>query len=101
MEARCERIASQGGNPFLEYQLPMAILSLKQGMGRLIRSKEDRGVLCLLDNRVLKRGYGKAFLRSLPPAPVVDTLEGLREVLRRWDGGSVQGGDGPFPRAIP
>jgi len=101
VEARCERIASQGGNPFLEYQLPMAILSLKQGMGRLIRSKEDRGVLCLLDNRVLKRGYGKAFLRSLPPAPVVDTLEGLREVLRRWDGGSVQEGDGPFPQAIP
>lgn len=101
VEARCQQIASQGGNPFLEYQLPMAILSLKQGMGRLIRSKEDRGVLCLLDNRVLKRGYGKAFLRSLPPVPVVDTLEGLKEALRRWDSGSVQGGDGPFPQAIP
>ncbi len=89
LEARCERIAREGGNPFLEYQLPMAVLTLRQGMGRLIRSRSDRGVLVLLDNRVLKRAYGKTFLRSLPPVEVVTDFEGLKRAARRLWNGSV------------
>ena len=55
-----------GGKPFDEFQVPEAVLALKQGFGRLIRSAQDRGVLVLLDNRVLKQRYGKVFLDSLP-----------------------------------
>ena len=59
-----------GGNAFLEYSVPEAILKLRQGVGRLIRSRRDRGITVILDNRVLTKTYGKAFLRALPPAPV-------------------------------
>jgi ATP-dependent DNA helicase DinG len=68
--SRLERIEEEGGNPFMEYSVPEAILKLRQGVGRLIRSKRDRGITVILDNRVLTKMYGKAFLRSLPPAPV-------------------------------
>jgi ATP-dependent DNA helicase DinG len=64
--ARIGRIRAAGGNPFYDYQLPQAALTLKQGFGRLIRSRSDRGVLALLDNRILKQRYGKVFLDSLP-----------------------------------
>jgi ATP-dependent DNA helicase DinG len=64
--ARIESIRAAGGNPFYGYQLPHAALALKQGFGRLIRSRSDRGVLALLDNRILKQRYGKVFLDSLP-----------------------------------
>jgi ATP-dependent DNA helicase DinG len=56
-----------GGNAFFQYQVPSAVITLKQGFGRLIRSLHDRGLLCLLDNRVLKKQYGRVFLESLPP----------------------------------
>ncbi|HET9790360.1 MAG TPA: ATP-dependent DNA helicase [Candidatus Angelobacter sp.] len=65
--ARVRAIDSGGGNAFFEYQVPSAVISLKQGFGRLIRSVKDRGVLALLDNRLLKQRYGKVFLDSLPP----------------------------------
>ncbi len=64
--ARVKAIAENGGNPFYEYQVPSAVISLKQGFGRLIRSLHDRGLLCLLDNRILKKQYGRVFLDSLP-----------------------------------
>ncbi len=67
VEARIERIREEGGNPFYEYQIPQAALALKQGFGRLIRSKTDRGVLVLLDNRITKQRYGQVFFDSLPP----------------------------------
>jgi len=67
VEARIERLREQGGNPFYEYQIPQAALALKQGFGRLIRSKTDRGVLVLLDNRITKQRYGQVFFDSLPP----------------------------------
>lgn len=71
LEAKFERIKAQGGNPFRDYSLPQAVLRFKQGFGRLIRSKEDRGICCVLDQRICNtRGYGSKFLSALPDAPV-------------------------------
>jgi ATP-dependent DNA helicase DinG len=64
--ARIKAVDENGGNAFFEYQVPSAVISLKQGFGRLIRSLHDRGLLCLLDNRILKKQYGRVFLSSLP-----------------------------------
>lgn len=68
-EARLDAIRSAGGNPFKDEQLPQAVIALKQGAGRLIRSETDRGVLVLCDPRLLEKSYGKTFLESLPPLP--------------------------------
>jgi len=65
--ARIRAIDAAGGNAFFEYQVPAAVIALKQGFGRLIRSVKDRGVLALLDNRLLKQRYGRIFVDSLPP----------------------------------
>ena len=72
--ARMEQIEEDGGNPFSDYQVPLAILTLLQGLGRLLRHRTDRGVLALLDPRLRTRGYGRRFLESLPPAPVTYDL---------------------------
>jgi len=72
--ARIEAIRERGGDPFGEYQVPLAILALQQGLGRLIRHRQDRGVLAVLDPRLRTKGYGRRFLASLPPAPVVHDL---------------------------
>jgi ATP-dependent DNA helicase DinG len=74
VSARIDHLKSQGGNAFGEYQVPVAILSLKQGLGRLIRSKTDRGILAILDSRLVERSYGERFLESLPPARLVHDL---------------------------
>ncbi|MBI3681996.1 MAG: DEAD/DEAH box helicase [Acidobacteria bacterium] len=66
VEARVRMVRESGGNPFYDYQLPQAAITLKQGFGRLIRSRSDRGVLALLDNRVTKQRYGQVFFDSLP-----------------------------------
>lgn len=66
-EARLDAIRREGGNPFRDEQLPQAVIALKQGVGRLIRSETDRGVLVLCDPRLLSKGYGRVFLDSLPP----------------------------------
>lgn len=68
--ARMRAIESAGGKPFFDYQVPNAVIALKQGFGRLIRSLDDRGLLVLLDPRIRKQRYGKVFLDSLPPYPV-------------------------------
>ncbi len=74
LEARLEFIRSRGGSPFTEYQLPEAVIKLKQGFGRLIRTKTDRGIVVILDPRVLIKPYGRTFLDSLPRCPrVVET----------------------------
>jgi ATP-dependent DNA helicase DinG len=66
LEARLEQIRSRGGNPFVEYQLPEAVLKFKQGFGRLIRSQSDKGTIVVLDPRVLTKPYGQVFLKALP-----------------------------------
>ena len=69
-QAKCEAIAEAGGDPFRDYSLPEAILKFRQGVGRLIRTQNDKGIIVILDNRVLTKPYGKAFLAVLPKCPV-------------------------------
>jgi ATP-dependent DNA helicase DinG len=71
LKARLEGIRRRGGNPFFEYQLPQAVLALKQGVGRLIRDFEDFGVIVIGDPRVRTKAYGRVFLESMPPSPIV------------------------------
>ena len=66
LEARLEAIRVRGGNPFMEYQIPEAVLKLKQGFGRLIRTKRDRGMVVILDPRIRSKPYGRVFMESLP-----------------------------------
>jgi ATP-dependent DNA helicase DinG len=71
LEARAEHIAARGLDPFMEYTVPQAVLKFKQGVGRLIRSRDDRGGVLILDSRVLSKNYGRFFLRSLPNGQLV------------------------------
>jgi ATP-dependent DNA helicase DinG len=75
LEARLNAIRERGGNPFGEYQIPAAAIALKQGVGRLIRDTDDRGVLMLCDPRLLGKSYGRIFLDSLPPLPRTRRIE--------------------------
>jgi ATP-dependent DNA helicase DinG len=86
LEARLEYIQQQGGDPFWDYQVPSAIITLRQGLGRLIRSEQDRGALCILDRRLLSRGYGRAFLESLPPCPMTSGLQAVERFFRSESG---------------
>jgi ATP-dependent DNA helicase DinG len=70
IEAKLELVEEHGGDPFAEYSLPEAILKLRQGVGRLIRTKRDRGIIVILDNRIVTKPYGRAFLAALPKCPV-------------------------------
>ena len=74
LEARLSALREAGGNPFFEWQIPAAVIALKQGVGRLIRDVTDRGVLMLCDPRLTSRAYGKLFLKSLPPMPITRRL---------------------------
>lgn len=74
IRARIEEINDSGGRPFFDFQVPRAVLSLRQGVGRLMRTTADRGVLAILDVRLFSKGYGKIFLGSLPDSPIVRDL---------------------------
>jgi ATP-dependent DNA helicase DinG len=80
--ARIDRIRRQGGNPFMAYQVPAAIITLKQGLGRLIRNSADRGVLSVLDVRMMASRYGHFFFESLPRMPLVHDLEAIRRFFQ-------------------
>ena len=77
--ARIEAVKARGGDAFADYQVPLAIVSLQQGLGRLIRHRTDRGVLAILDPRLRTMGYGRRFLDSLPPAPVTHDLGAVEQ----------------------
>lgn len=84
--ARIEHLKATGGNAFREYQLPEAALALKQGVGRLIRSETDRGVVVICDPRLVDKPYGRVFRASLPPMPVTRVAEDAARFLRRIAG---------------
>ena len=80
--ARVKAIDADGGNAFFQYQVPAAVIILKQGFGRLIRSLHDRGLLCLLDNRILKKQYGRVFVESLPKYKRTTEMRVVEEFFR-------------------
>jgi ATP-dependent DNA helicase DinG len=82
IQARMKAIEEAGGKPFFDYQVPSAVLTLKQGFGRLIRSLEDRGLLVLLDPRVTRQRYGQTFLASLPPYRMTATITDVEEFFQ-------------------
>ena len=83
LKARLAAIEERGGNPFMEEQLPQAVLTLKQGVGRLLRAQEDFGVVVLCDGRLRTRAYGRMFLDSLPPMPRTEELADVQDFLQR------------------
>ena len=80
--ARIRQINDEGGNAFTDYQVPQAVITLKQGFGRLIRSETDRGILVMLDQRLMRMPYGKTFLESLPPYHQTNRLEDVKAFMR-------------------
>src|SRR5678816_1689770 len=91
--ARVAAIEQRGGHPFHEYQVPLATLTLLQGLGRLIRTRTDRGVLAVLDPRLTRMSYGRRFLASMPPAPITNDLRVVRRFLQ-GSGSRETGGPG-------
>jgi ATP-dependent DNA helicase DinG len=70
IQARCERLEALRKSSFMDYSLPEAVLKFRQGVGRLIRSRSDHGIIVILDRRVVTKRYGRFFLDSLPPYPI-------------------------------
>ena len=89
VQARMKAIEEAGGKPFTDYQVPSAVLTLKQGFGRLIRSLEDRGVLVLLDPRVTRQRYGQTFLASLPPYRMTATITDVEAFFESENAGEI------------
>jgi ATP-dependent DNA helicase DinG len=82
LKARLEAIRAQGGNPFFDEQVPQAVIALKQGVGRLIRDPDDFGVVMICDTRLVTKGYGRAFIQSLPPMRRTRDLADAQAFLR-------------------
>jgi ATP-dependent DNA helicase DinG len=82
IQARVEAVSAAGGNPFFEFQIPRAVLSLRQGVGRLMRASSDRGLIAIMDVRLFSKGYGRVFMSSLPPSPVVRSLAPVRQFFQ-------------------
>jgi len=93
-EARIEELRRQNIDPFKHYQIPRAIIQLKQGFGRLIRKKTDTGVVSILDSRMHRRGYGKQFIASLPPCPVASHLDEVKDFISSTRKGLTIEGNG-------
>lgn len=87
--ARCSLLEAEGGNPFIEYSVPMAAITLKQGFGRLVRTKKDGGVVAIMDRRIVTRSYGRTLLRSLPEARRLSQLEEVARLHRSLHGGTL------------
>ncbi len=83
MMAELAKIRSSGGNPFFEFQVPRAILTLRQGVGRLMRNSNDCGIIALLDIRLFSKGYGKKFVHSLPPAPIIRKIDEVKNFFEQ------------------
>lgn len=83
INARIEKLKKEGGNPFYDFQVPRAILTLRQGLGRLMRSSTDRGILAILDGRLTSKSYGKTFLKSIPASPVIRTIAEVHEFFEQ------------------
>lgn len=83
LKARIEDCQLKGGDPFSQVQMPDAVITLKQGVGRLIRDKKDKGALIICDNRLVTREYGGVFLASLPPIPRTRDLELVQDFLKQ------------------
>ena len=96
LKARLAAIREQGGNPFFDEQVPQAVISLKQGVGRLIRDETDSGVVAICDTRLVTKGYGRTFLASLPPMRRTRSLEDVRSFLRER-----LGADAALPPSAP
>jgi ATP-dependent DNA helicase DinG len=84
IKARMEAIEKRGGNSFMEYALPQAAMKLRQGFGRLMRRKSDRGIVCILDSRIISKSYGKVLLETLPETNM--RIKGREEILREFEG---------------
>ena len=84
-EARCDAIEAKGGSAFADYSIPVMSLVLQQAVGRLIRHTNDKGIVSILDPRMLTKGYGKAVVRDLPPMPIVKTLDEVRTFAAEVD----------------
>jgi ATP-dependent DNA helicase DinG len=82
LKARLDTIREQGGNPFFDEQVPQAVIALKQGVGRLIRDQGDFGVVMICDTRLVTKGYGRAFIQSLPPMKRTRELGEVQQFLR-------------------
>ena len=100
LAARLESLEREGGNPFFDYQLPQAVISLKQGAGRLIRDETDRGVLVICDPRLFSKPYGRRILTSLPPMKLVRELDKVLAFVaadQKSPGTTAGAGDGGLP----
>lgn len=85
LAARINAMRQRGDNPFIQLQLPQAVIALKQGVGRLIRDEEDYGVLVLCDSRIRTKSYGKTFLKSLPSMPQTDSMAKVKSFYKFYD----------------
>ncbi len=98
VRARLRHIEERGGNPFVEYQVPSAAIALKQGFGRLIRHRDDTGIIAVMDSRIVRRGYGRRFLESLPRARRTQDME---LVARWWEAIAARRTDATEPAPEP
>ncbi|MGL4369254.1 MAG: ATP-dependent DNA helicase, partial [Spirochaetota bacterium] len=83
IEARTERLAAQGGNPFYGFHVPTAVIQFKQGFGRLMRRNTDRGIVAVLDNRITTKGYGKTFIQSVPECIMTASIKDVESFMKK------------------